>query len=99
MENLTRSTFEECDTKEYRIELDGGQGPGSLTLELSECAALPSAREGDREPFSLLFRGPAEPVLPQRIYRLDNDELGTLEIFLVPVASDDEATEYEAVFN
>jgi hypothetical protein len=52
-----------------------------------------------REPFSLVFAGPAAPVLPQSIYRLENDDLGALEIFLVPIGRDAGGTRYEAAFN
>jgi hypothetical protein len=52
-----------------------------------------------REPFSLVFAGPATPVLPQSIYRLENDEMGALEIFLVPIGRDAGSTRYEAAFN
>lgn len=99
IDRLTREDFERCAARAFRLEAGEAAEGGHITLELTECEALPSGgRTEGREPFSLLFRGPAEPVLPQRIYRLENDELGSLEIFLVPVASDAEATKYEAVF-
>ena len=46
----------------------------------------------------IVFRGPTEPSLPQRVYRLVNAEMGTLELFLVPIAPDAEGLYYEAVF-
>jgi len=49
---------------------------------------------GGRSPFSLEFQGGPNPPLPQRIYRLEHHDLGAIEIFLVPIASD----RYEAVF-
>jgi len=51
------------------------------------------------ESFSLLFHGPQSPFMPQSIYKLQHAELGALEIFLVPVARDQDGFEYEAVFN
>jgi hypothetical protein len=74
-----------------------------LELELQETRPqnpdAPAAdAAGKRAPFSLMFRGPADPVLPQRIYRLDHDALGPLEIFLVPVGRDEAGTGYQAVF-
>ncbi|MDX6508976.1 MAG: hypothetical protein QOG81_728, partial [Gaiellaceae bacterium] len=36
--------------------------------------------------------------LPQQIYRFDHDELGTLEIFIVPIGTDEGGVRYEAVF-
>jgi hypothetical protein len=76
---------------------------GRLELELLDArthapAAPPADAAGARSPFSLLFRGPREPLMPQRIYRLEHDGVGPLEIFLVPVGQDDAGTRYEAVF-
>jgi hypothetical protein len=70
---------------------------GLLELMLS---AAQSAGEwpGGREPFRLVFHGPREPLLPQSIYRLEHAQLGALEIFIVPVGQDADATIYEAIF-
>jgi hypothetical protein len=51
------------------------------------------------ENFSLLFRGPLEPVFPQCIYRLSHATLGGIELFLVPLGPDGQGMRYEAVFN
>jgi hypothetical protein len=74
-----------------------------IELELVEVTAPrqgadPRADPSGR-PFSLLFRGRADLVLPQRIYSLAHPQLGTLEIFLVPVERDSSGVQYEAVFN
>ena len=52
-----------------------------------------------REPFSLIFRSSSQVVLPQRIYPLEHDGMGKLEIFIVPVAREPQGIVYEAVFN
>jgi len=96
IEKATCETFAECGAKEYLVKLEDGE---SLTLELAEASPLSLPSKGSaREQFSLLFNGPAEPLLPQAIYTLENAELGTIEIFLVPVAADGEGVDYEAVF-
>lgn len=82
--------------------LDAGDG-GRLELTLTEARrhdpdAPAHDASGRRAPFTLLFRGPVEPVLDQRIHRLEHRSHGTLEIFIVPVARDAEGTSYEAVF-
>lgn len=51
-----------------------------------------------RAPFTLLFRGPGDTILPQQMYPLDHAELGTLELFIVPVGRTEAGTDYEAVF-
>lgn len=52
-----------------------------------------------RDPFSLIFRSESQVVMPQQIYRLKNEAMGPLDIFLVPVGRDPKGTIYEAVFN
>lgn len=56
-------------------------------------AATPEAQT----PFSLLFRNAAS--VPQGIHALIHPLLGQVDIFLVPVARDGDATLYQAVFN
>jgi hypothetical protein len=50
-------------------------------------------------PFSILLRGPAEPVLPQGIFRLEHPRLGAADVFFVPIGRDDRGTAYEAIFS
>lgn len=52
----------------------------------------------DRQAFSLIFRGPYEPVLPQQIWSLAHEAFGELDIFLVPIGPDKKGMRYEAVF-
>lgn len=52
-----------------------------------------------QERFSLLFHGPHQRFLPQWIYPMQHDQLGTFELFLVPVGQDKDGVFYEAVFN
>ena len=70
-------------------------------LSLVEAMALREGEEkaGRRAPFSLLFQAAAECRLPQGIYSLTHPELGTLDLFLVPMQPDERGTLYEAVFN
>ena len=75
----------------------------AIPMELSE--ATESTHAGGTGPegqprlqFSLVFAGPLEPVLPQAIYGLDHDDLGHLDVFIVPVGRTDTATRYQAVF-
>lgn len=52
-----------------------------------------------RQPFSLFFRGPLQPHLPQMTYTLTNPGFDEpLTIFLVPVGRNADGFEYEAVF-
>ena len=51
------------------------------------------------DPFALLFRGPGDKPLPQRLYPLHHETLGELNIFLVPIGIDEKGRYYEAFFN
>lgn len=77
-------------------------GEEELEVELVEARGLGGGEGAARQPFSLLYRGPAAPILEQGIYRLAHGELGELELFLVPLGPDREGGDailYEAVFN
>lgn len=82
------------------LELDFDNGGASITLQLFVAAvdALPAHRLREH-PFSLVLCGPRTPVLPQAIYPLRHPRLGLIELFLVPVGQDAQATRYEALFN
>jgi hypothetical protein len=100
LERLTAENFAPAVGETFA--LDGGDA-GRLELRLLESRLhhpdAPAADEsGTRAPFSLLFLGPADPILPQRIYRLEHESVGPVEIFIVPVGRDETGTTYEAVF-
>ena len=96
LKQLTRQTFDELVNQRFQVAL--AQEP--IELELIECKSLGSGPQGEggREPFSLVFRGPAGPILPQRIYPLAHSSIGTIEIFLVPLGPAQDGLGYEAIF-
>jgi hypothetical protein len=90
------STFEPLVGQRFVLRRDVGDG--ALDLVLAAATALAHGEGRPRTPFSLVFRGPAEPVMPQRIYRVEHEELGAFELFLVPIGRDAESVRYEAIF-
>ncbi len=52
-----------------------------------------------QESFSLLFRGPSEPLLPQSIQLMRHPVLGEMSLFMVPLRQNSEGNFYEVVFN
>lgn len=68
-----------------------------VPLELLEVKTMGSGMR-DGGAFSLLWRGPSEPALPQATYRVAQAELGEIDLFLVPVAQFEDGFRYEAVF-
>lgn len=77
------------------------EGDEAIDVRLADVRALGRQPGAPREePFILVFTGPADPILPQATYALEHAELGTLELFLVPVGRGaDGHVAYEAVFN
>lgn len=95
LDKLTKETFE--PRKGETFTLSGG-GADRLDLELVEVRGTGLQGNADREQFSVHFHGPADPILPQSIYRLENEEMEAMELFLVPIARDEDRVVYEAVF-
>jgi hypothetical protein len=102
LDTLTVDVFQPRIGETFRIQ------PGSaseMEAELIEARALgggPSRPAADgsrrRTAFSLSFRTSLAAPLPQSIYEVAHDELGSYEIFLVPVGPDGKGMVYEAIF-
>jgi hypothetical protein len=90
LESLTIEDFRPLQGERFRVVPDGTD---AFELELVEVTEIPRD-PGGRTPFSLVFQGGPNPPVEQRIYRVEHDGLGELELFLVPIAVD----RYEAVF-
>lgn len=98
LQDLTPARFEEHKGTPFRVDYDGGSPLEVVLHQVRRHEPHPGPRA---EPFSVYFLGPRSPVLPQRIYRVEHDQLGTLDLFLVPIGPDPKAGGmlYEAVFN
>jgi Domain of unknown function (DUF6916) len=109
LQTLTAGDFRPHQGTWFR--LTGGPSPGSspVTIETELVEVTEHGGTGPRSfraPFSVLLHGPLEPVMAQGIYRVEHDQLGTLELFVVPVGPDEPrapggaptAMRYEAVF-
>ena len=98
LETFTISTFSNRLNEPFQL-FDSSGAPLVLTLtqvdSLSEQRGLPVKRS----PFSLIFTGPPQPVLPQKTYRVDHSSIGTFEIFIVPIGPSAQGMQYEAIFS
>lgn len=97
LDNLNLTSFSDCLGTPFR--LDAGEASGlELTLIEAEATRFGLRPDGS-SPFSLIFRGPMQPILPQKIYRLDHEMLGVLELFMVPIGPDQTGMCYQVIFN
>jgi|HubBroStandDraft_3_1064219.scaffolds.fasta_scaffold03992_6 hypothetical protein len=101
LDALTAAAFTRHLHTIFRLQTGGEPLPLELVeVQRASYADDPAAvgPAGRREPFNLLFRGPRSPYARQGTHRLEHDEIGTLEIFLVPVGPDAAGMRYEAIF-
>ena len=81
----------------FRVRLDGIE---PIELELARVTeADPTFAPEARPPFSLTFLGPVSPqYLVQHIYRLEHEQMGALDLFIVPLGPEKGRMQYEAIF-
>ncbi len=98
LDKLTVTDFSQYVDQKFFIHV-GENEPMELALvEAIEVGAAPKDPQY-RQAFSVLFVGPAQPILPQRIYRIEHEEMGALDLFLVPLGPNrDGFMRYESVF-
>jgi hypothetical protein len=94
LEKLKQATFAKQVNTEFHVH-DPATRPFSLKLS----QVVKRTKSAQQETFSLLFHGPAAHFMPQGIHKLKHEQLGEVDIFLVPVGKDSDGFEYEAVFN
>jgi hypothetical protein len=95
-ELLTFETF--SDKVDQAFVLDEPDAP-PIELKLVEAKLVKNYLNAARAPFSLLFTTQGDFVLPQRQYRLRNEALGTLTIFIVPIGKTGDTVTYQAIYN
>jgi hypothetical protein len=97
--DITVETFAGREGQRFWITFTDAE----LDLELATVTRAPEhyGSTGKRDPFSVIFHGTLEHVLPAQIWPVQHEELGTMEFFLVPLGPNEagEAMRYEAVFN
>lgn len=100
MQWLTHADFADRVGDGFEVVREDGS-PVSLTLvsttEGTEAGGV-GPDGATRLQFSLEFHGPADTPLPQATFRLVNDQIGELDLFLVPLGPQDGSIRYEAAF-
>ena len=93
---LTEEEFSKHVNTKFRVV---NEQPIELELtEVKGYSSKPHEQTG-MERFSAFFRGPADRDLAQQTYAIEHEQMGTFDLFLVPVSRDENGFRYEAVFN
>lgn len=95
LEDFTVETFSEHLGGTFSIY---PQDTGKVEVELISATELGGSTEMPRRPFSIVFRGPGDVLFPQRIYKMEHEEIGAFDLFIVPIGPDEEGLCYEAIF-
>jgi hypothetical protein len=95
LETLTKETWKTYLDGTFQVYIDAAR---SLDMRLAEVSGYGRRPDAKREAYSLVFRGPMKPLLMQRIYSIRHEQMGQLEIFLVPIGPDADGMRYEAIF-
>jgi hypothetical protein len=102
LEKLTIDMFAPHVGEMFRLRV---QPERVLDVELVQVTPL-RVRSADgreaprqREPFSIVFRGPSNVIVPQRVYPLEHDTMGSYELFIVPIGPGQGGMLYEAIFS
>jgi hypothetical protein len=109
IEEVTKSAFADCLSQTFALRI-GGEGEIKIRLAAVETLGpfaepSPTLNEtiqsgtGRRESFSLEFIAPGNWRGSQGIYSIQNEQLGELDVFLVPLGPDERGMRLEAVFN
>lgn len=94
IEDLTAATFSEILNTKFRLNF-----PDADVLELELVKVEDFGSTAIQERFTVLFRGPLDRGVTQGSYSFEHDTLGTFDLFIVPIAREEEGMVYEAAFN
>lgn len=92
---LTVDHFLPLSGQVFRVTPAGGEG-----VPMTLCKVRPSSRRGPsgfRQPFAVEFKPAQNIVLPQGLFVIEHETLGTMELMMTPVLANG-GCQYEAVF-
>jgi hypothetical protein len=94
LSTATMADFEAFRDKPIRLTVNGE----SMPLAITEVTPV-SGPEREGGAFSVVFRGPVEPVVEQATHLIEIESAGEAALFIVPLGPDGTGMLYEAVFN
>ncbi|MGZ5435471.1 MAG: DUF6916 family protein [Pyrinomonadaceae bacterium] len=94
MTELTHEEFSKHLNTTFRIRLNNERTIDAKLIEVSERLVSPR-----QERFSLVFLSSNEVLIQQGMAPFEHDQMGSFQLFIVPIGQDEEGISYEAVFN
>jgi hypothetical protein len=98
-ELLTMDMFADLVDREFIVDVDDSHSVGMELIEIYDISDSRGGKDPSRASFSLVFRGPDEPIYPEGTYRFEHEELGAFNILITPAGPDTDGMRYEAVFD
>ncbi|HEU4389369.1 MAG TPA: hypothetical protein VFV34_16315 [Blastocatellia bacterium] len=94
LENLNLQVFSGVLNSSFHLRVND-----SLSVEMDLVEVNDLGSTASHEQFSLIFLSRKGVLLPQQIFALEHEKLGSLELFIVPIRKDANGVFYEAIFN
>ena len=94
-EDITHEMFVDHVEKTFRVHC----GDEFLDVELTEVDVRERPIEELRQPFTLIFRGPKDRTLREGLYKVENEDVGTVELYIIPIISVGDRQDYQVVFS
>jgi hypothetical protein len=95
IQNLNLATFAENLHTKFQAYVDESN---AVEVEMVRAEDTGTNLAAGQEQFSIIFRGPLDVLLPQRTYRLEHPQMGSFDLFLVPIKREEDGFYYEACF-
>jgi hypothetical protein len=91
---LEHAEFSKHLNTEFRIHLNETETLAAELTNVSEHLVSPA-----QERFAITFQASGEAFLGQGLRQFEHDQMGSFDLFIVPIGRNDKGFFYEAVFN
>jgi hypothetical protein len=99
LSDLGYAQFSTAAGTTFRVSDGDGEPVPVKLVEVNQRKQRLGDSAAGSEAFSLLFAGPKNRFLPQRLYFFAHEAMGRFPLFIVPVGQDGTTFHYEAVFS
>jgi hypothetical protein len=98
LQDLSEAEFSRRLGQPFGVRLRSGEILDAILVEVTPHPYLPLTPER-RRGFSIVLKSALPGHLPQAIYTVEHPQMGSMDLFLVPIGPREGGMCYEAVFN